>query len=326
MVNGEPQEAAFVVDRRNINVEVLMRPGTLLMKTPVDVWLYTAPLDPSTGKITAAAVPLGDASIDGARPRYSPDGQAIAYVIAGDDAPVLKVYQLAVNRDLTFQPTRGILGGVSCWSAAGNSVVFISRRFPANDLVLSSLNVRNKEETIPATQSSFALQTCVGDLGAGIADNRVRVRNLRDASERVVYSPPGGVVVSDPVFSRDGARLAFFERRNPASVSLRVIPTSGGMPRELARFTDPSSVDAFHRRIAWSHDNRFVYFSRLIDNDEYETFRVPVDGGAATSTNYKGPGAVGIDLAPDGNHIVSRWGRENSAEIWALENFLPTAR
>jgi dipeptidyl aminopeptidase/acylaminoacyl peptidase len=119
--------------------------------------------------------------------------------------------------------------------------------------------------------------------------------------------------------------LAFFERILSRTFVLRVVPTSGGEARELARFEQPVRQNQPRAHcIAWSPDNQYVYYCRSDASDVVETFRVAVAGGPSTSTGLKGPGAGDIEVSPDGTRIISRWGVPGERQLWAMDNFLPS--
>jgi dipeptidyl aminopeptidase/acylaminoacyl peptidase len=192
-------------------------------------------------------------------------------------------------------------------------------------------NVRTKEEQLLPSRSAFPVFSCAGRIAAGISDGSqgVAIRNLEDGSERELYRfpSPAQPPLANPVLSRDGSMLAFFERILPRTFVLRVVSTSGGEARELARFEQ--SVRQNQPRahcIAWSPDGRYVYYCRSDSNDVVETFRVPAVGGTSTSTGFKGPGAGDIEIAPDGTRIISRWGVPGERRLWAMDNFLPSGK
>ena len=193
---------------------------------------------------------------------------------------------------------------------------------------LIRLNMNSKEEIMLPEQTSFVVESCAAGIAAGESNGVIRLRNLDDGSERDASRPTSsGARPFNPVVSRDGSLIAFFDRTGAKDLVLRVVAARGGDAREIARVPDYADpLTRARNQISWSPDGRFVYFCRVDQNGMAETFRVAIAGGTPTSTGYKGPGAVDIDISPDGRHIISRWGHENQPAISAIENFLPPGK
>jgi dipeptidyl aminopeptidase/acylaminoacyl peptidase len=123
---------------------------------------------------------------------------------------------------------------------------------------------------------------------------------------------------------------------------LTIVPVDGGEPRELMRLTLPRGFARRPRNIAWVPDGSAVVVQTesidpttldIVGRDHSELWMVPVAGGAPRkldidvdawhrgSTEWFG---AGFSLAPDGKRIAFLTGKA-SAEVWALENFLPRA-
>ncbi len=128
-----------------------------------------------------------------------------------------------------------------------------------------------------------------------------------------------------PFLSHDGRWVAFRETLADGSAALFVVSTEGGPARELARVK--STAEFLNPRgLAWSHDDRFVYFARRTDrNAPFDLLRVPASGGAEESTGLRWPGNTDFDIAPDGKHLAFAANGQQT-EIWAMENFLPLAK
>jgi len=126
--------------------------------------------------------------------------------------------------------------------------------------------------------------------------------------------------------SHDGRLLAAtgFDHSSQSG-SLLLVPAEGGTPRELLRLSifsgsGPETLGVF---VAWSPDGKFLLF-RKGPASARETFRIPVQGGAAVK--YGAEWTVGPPtIHPDGRQVAFPAG-ERRIEIWAMENFLPTLK
>jgi hypothetical protein len=77
--------------------------------------------------------------------------------------------------------------------------------------------------------------------------------------------------------------------------------------------------------VAWSSDDRFLYFAQRADaKSPYELMRVPAAGGAAESMGLKLDDIRDLDISPDGTRIAFSIGAVNRPEIWAIRGFLPS--
>jgi len=112
-----------------------------------------------------------------------------------------------------------------------------------------------------------------------------------------------------------------------------LVPTSGDGPRELLRVPSkalpdcPGQTRGFR---AWEPDSRSFFVQACTDGKQTEMWRVFVNGDAPqklTARSLPGPWPA---VHPDRRHIAyvvtpQRTG-DGLAEIWALENFLPTLK
>jgi dipeptidyl aminopeptidase/acylaminoacyl peptidase len=108
-----------------------------------------------------------------------------------------------------------------------------------------------------------------------------------------------------------------------------VVPLDGGEPREVFPPTAGGS-----RTIAWTPDSRSLLVLKRPANAPAELWLAPLNSGeprkleiAANGWVQGSEGALdsGFSLSPDGKRIAVLTGKR-SAEVWALENFLPWVR
>lgn len=118
----------------------------------------------------------------------------------------------------------------------------------------------------------------------------------------------------DIAVSPDGRQVAFGVARQ-----IMLVAATGGEPRELGRLEPPG-----YRRdtLAWSPDGSCIYFGRWLKG-AVRLHRVAVTGGAAENLNLE----IGDELRfrPDGRRLAfTRRKDMERAEIWVMENFLPS--
>lgn len=136
--------------------------------------------------------------------------------------------------------------------------------------------------------------------------------------ERLPGSPENACFIA---VSPDGKWLAFVNEHGKKS--LRIMPTSGGEPREIHSFEHPDHVIT----PAWSADGRSIYVPKLRDPQKniWDLFRVPLDGGDVEKIELGLSWVRYLTVSPDGRHIAfSSSGTERKpSEVWVMENFLP---
>ena len=310
--------------------------------------VYVASVDFETGKMlsspTLVVTPYGGFTDF---PRWSTDGKQLAYLSRRDPSSnsmqmaVLAIRSTETDRVRELRPNLAYLNpGLNgpLWSPDGSFFVAncADRKGRAGVYRIDS----QSGETAPLVlaepnQGSLFAQSLSSD-GKTLFVTRVELnskqsvllaRDMQSGTEREILwrDGLGGVEIS-----RDGRLLAItgFDR-GTRSGSLLLVPADGGEPRELLRLSQ-SGTETLGVFVAWSPDYKFVLF-RKGSSDARETFRIPVEGG--TPVKFGAEWTVGSPtINPDGRHVAfpmggaSGSGRNpvSKAEIWALENFLPS--
>lgn len=345
VLDGRPQGAPIAIRRdlgqiATVSVVGLARSGTLFFrKRSEEADTYAAPLDAASGQITAQPRPLPIPTPVAGRngmARFSPDGQQIAYINVERTAPgtprayagpgpALRLFSFVTGQERQLATDYGVNAtGPLCWTAAGDSLVFLGGK--GNDASTADYQRLNV--------TSGAVIPAGGDMGrcsnlAYALTTGMQLRRIGETVPRQIHTfqtpdsfAPATRISHDATLSRAGRHLAFKERLADSTIVLRVVPVDGGSAVELARGADLDVPNG----IAWSGDDRFVFFCRRFADGTIETFRVAANGGMAVSTGYKGPGAGDIDVSPDGTRLMSAWGSWGEFEIWSMESFLPPAR
>jgi Tol biopolymer transport system component len=122
--------------------------------------------------------------------------------------------------------------------------------------------------------------------------------------------------------SPDGQWLVLINRDKKRTI--RIIPASGGDPREIYSFEQDENAVITP---AWSADGRYILFSKKrSDPDEmWDLYRVSVEGGEAQKIDLSMNQFRHLSVHPDGQHVAFSSGGFNPryAEVWVMENFLP---
>ena len=157
---------------------------------------------------------------------------------------------------------------------------------------------------------------------AGLRSDEKRYVYVHDLEtgkhERLPGSPEDACFIA---VSPDGKWLAFVNEHGKKS--LRIMPTSGGEPREVHSFEHGDGVIT----PAWSADGRSIYVPKLRDPQKniWDLFRVPLDGGDVERIDLGFLWVRYLTVSPDGQHVAfSSSGTERKpSEVWVMENFLP---
>ena len=109
---------------------------------------------------------------------------------------------------------------------------------------------------------------------------------------------------NDHGISKDGKWFAI------SAGNIYVLPSSGGAPRQVTELT-PSY---FH---GWSPDGRWLAY-RAKRDDNFDIYRVPVNGGAEQRLTSHSGYDDGPDYSPDGKWIYFNSNRSGSWDIWRM--------
>ncbi len=174
----------------------------------------------------------------------------------------------------------------------------------------------------------------------------VVTRDLESGGETELLRVASPVTVLNLSPSPDGRWLAFIEWvLDEGTASLKLMPTTGGEPRNLIAF---SQVRIFRRPIValtWTPDSRHIVYALSstsvpwspepeihwlpwvrVEEEEVQLWQVPAEGGEPErlGITMKGLRPHGLSISPDGRRIAFTAGSHAFGDpIWALENFLP---
>jgi Tol biopolymer transport system component len=305
--------------------------------TMLDV--YVAKMDPRSGRILAPPE-KAIKRFEGANswPAYSRDGKSLAYITtrrrsfqAAAFPNILCIRSLETDKDREFTTKFRRLADPS-WSPDGQSIYVAAWDYEG--MGIYRVNAQNGEFTLmvrtdpPASLHDHEISPDGNLLIYERRDNpkespRILSRNLTTGEEKQLYAgnPKSGLLNSS--LSPDGRRLAFLNMDKEKV--LRVMPASGGEPKDLLRFDEDRP---YLPSIEWTADGRYILFPRLHatkDKQQFALWRIPAQGGRPEELGLVMAEFEDLSAHPDGQHLAlfSSGFVWKSATIWVMENFLP---
>jgi Tol biopolymer transport system component len=140
-------------------------------------------------------------------------------------------------------------------------------------------------------------------------------------NERLPGSPGDACFIA---ISPDGKWLAFVNEQGKKV--LRIMPSSGGEPREIHSYEHKDTVIT----PAWSADGSHIYIPKLRDpkGNIWDLYRVSRDGGNAEKIDLGMYWVRYLTVHPDGRHLAFSSAGANPLEmqVWVMENFLPAGK
>jgi Tol biopolymer transport system component len=300
--------------------------------------VYEAGIDPQTGKIIS---PAKKAALlnegNNAYPDYSPDGKQLAY-ISTQSMPTIQSQRFLGILSLETGQVRELRPDLAAfsyprWAPDGHSIsVEGSGRdgrkgiyrvdVHSGDFVPVVLIDKGKEiYSHRWSKDGKRLFYAVGEENGKTAS--LIVHDLESGREEPLSGAPSDAMDID--ISPDGKELALLNRFGRRAV--RVMPTSGGSPREITSFEhgERSVISP-----AWSADGHYVYFFRLQGTSELganvmDLYRISANGGEPQKLDLAMVRFRHFSVHPDGRHIAfsSMGANPAQSQVWVMENFLP---
>jgi Tol biopolymer transport system component len=308
--------------------------------------VHVAAIDLETGRLLESPAPVTNrftgSNHDAA---WSPDGRYLAYLsnrssVAGRVSGVALVIRSADSGEKREIQPQLVQPSRLQWSPDGRSFLAQAadedgRRglfridaqtgeveplvlWPADGAAIGSWG-RNADELV-----LFRLFS--GAAGIDNERSRISVLDLETGEERVLAERD----VYWPAVSHDRRQVVFTREEDGSSGDLVVVPVTGGEPHSLLRFD--TDGPRWPLNPAWGPEGRHVYYvlrGASADDPMRGLWRVHVAGGEpeqlewATEEYLKGSGTRNpVEFHPDGRRIALTR-REQGAEIWVMEDFLP---
>ena len=302
--------------------------------------IYIAKLDSKTGEILVPPRRINKRFEGHNRfPDYSPDGKYLAYISTRGAMPlmstpphVLCIHSLETGEEREVFPKLRRFA-ISRWYPDCGSIVVGGQDYDNHWWGIYQVDIQTGSVTVLVSplegRKLFAhdlspdgkalFYECI-DFEAEIY--RIFVRDLESGTEKELYRP---AVASSSLFlscSPDGKWLAFVEWGKKGG--LRIMPSAGGEPRELYR--DEKEDNRF-AALRWTPDGKHILFViKQTRQGKCSLWRIPVEGGEPQKLRSEMENHIfGLSVHPNGQHIAFHAGTSKPVEVWAMENFLPTA-
>jgi Tol biopolymer transport system component len=246
-------------------------------------------------------------------PRFSPNGDRIAFVWDGEDGENFDIYVKTVGAGVPLRLTSDRGDDVApAWSPNGTQIAFCRVDWASNEYgiwVTSALG--------PPEQRLISLREPVDSLdwspdGKWLAFGYtegpekpwgVYLLSVQDGSLRRVMNPPKGSMDDTPVFSPDGTMLAFTRGTlGLGGKSIYRVRVADGHPRG-----EPEPITfAEHRPagLSWTEDGREIVFSEAASGERAQIWRIPVTGGKAQPVAGVGDNAVSPAVSRHGHRLA----------------------
>ena len=287
-----------------------------------DINIFVASLDLTTGKLREPAKRVSERFTGNhTSPDWSPDGRFLAYLsrrsLGNEPMPFfVSIHSLDTGEQRDLRPDLGYVGGLR-WSPDGKTLAAWGsdrkgrkgiyqidvRNGAVTPLVLTGEDIRNPFWS--SDGKSLYYQE--------FFSSRVVARNLETGSEQELI--PRGKT-GNWALSRDGQQIGvLLVSPEKKTHSIAVVPASGGALREILTLPDIGG-----QLIEWENDGRGLIFARA---GRSELWRVPVEGGKPEKLDVSGKNMRRLRIHPDGQRFAFPSG-EVKAEVWVMENLLPT--
>ncbi len=292
--------------------------------------VYTAELDANGNALTPAmATSLLVNSTRGGV--WSPDGQALAYLVPSPLGTVIRIRSGMTGQDRPVRTEIPISGGVK-WFPDGQSLLVPSRKAGVANSLLGFYRVNissGSAELLHATPSQFVWSTrpdLSRDGKTILYLDASRQPVLFDMDSRgitelpkVRIGPRGLGETVAVALSPDGAQVAY-----STNSALFVVSATGGPPRQVVRNGGAGVLEREDGMgVTWSADQRHLFYVQATRNDIGGIMRVPLIGGEPQNIGVSLNRIRHLQMHPDGRRITFDSVIDAPDEVWALENFLP---
>jgi Tol biopolymer transport system component len=297
--------------------------------------IYTADIDPQTGKLTSRPKRITTQYINRA-PAWSPDGESLVYYSQREPASWGEASLTIVARNtktgeerIVPRKSAALLGPYHpYWFPDGHSL--FAQTFRPGRLLQINLQTGEERQLLSSVQllpAPIGIQTAAlapdGQAVYYLALNekadqtRILVRNLDGSGEKELFRAER---VGLPAVSPDHSRLAILAKSDRGPWAVFTVPTGGGAATEVYRWQDSSLIPSF-RYPVWSKDGKhiFVYTGPPKGKPNGEIWSIAVDGSGAQPLGIALNTLADLDLHPDGKQLVFTNG-EWRDEIWVLKN------
>jgi Tol biopolymer transport system component len=313
--------------------------------SPASQDIFIAALDPRTGRVLSApSKPIKRFEGQNHWPHYSRDGKHMTYVSARGSLTgprarfnVLCIRSLETGEEQEFSTDFRRM--VDPRFSADGKAVFVVAWTETGQMGLHRFDTATGERSVvmeAGEGSGFGAYAVSPDGTAifyprrDVAEKVCRLlkRDLASGAETEIYRGPYEEPFS-VALSPDGQTLAVVDRHPKdagAERTIRIVPASGGTPREIFRFAPPTNAGI---RPEFSADGKhlFLPWATTPEDPTSSLVRLPVQGGEPQDLGLKMIGFRSLSAHPDGQQLLfsSQGAEQKSTEVWIIEDFLPGA-
>jgi Tol biopolymer transport system component len=311
--------------------------------------VYEVDLDPATGKVITKPERLNRTFIGSVvgPPRWSPDGQSLAYSRKLGDSPrefVIQSVRTREERQLSVAPefSHRNYRDLICWFPDGTSLVAddMIQSEKSGRVVFRKIDVQTGRQQLffdpnlypeylfPAMDISSDGKSVFYSVRVGAAEQvtqRLMRRNMETGEEKELYRVNArGLEAFGPKLSPDGRQLAIkarpFNSVNPwdSGMALMILPAEGGTPREICR---TRGLDETIADFVWTKDARHLLVVRP-QRDRRELWSYSVDTGEGGPAGLEMDRVGQMSIHPDGRRLAFI-GASSQMELWVIRNLLP---
>jgi len=305
--------------------------------------VYVAKMDRQSGKILAPPE-KAIKRFEGANswPEYSPDGKSLAYVStrsrtfqAANKPNIFCIRSLETGKEQEFTTKFRRLAGTR-WSPDGRFLYLAAWDDQGMGIYQADIHtgtmipivLDEDSQRIRIHNVSVDGKTLIyvrRDQAASKQVFRILSRDLTSGEEKELYTGDAENGWLYVALSPDGERLAVINMHEKKT--LRLIPATGGEPRDLLTYEESRSG---FTPLEWTADGKHILFSRTQsakDGPRYSLWRISADGGEAQQIGLGMANFDNLSVHPDGVHIAfcSLGPTMNQPSVWVMENFLPPA-
>jgi Tol biopolymer transport system component len=278
-------------------------------------------------------VPISERAVGRNRePQLSPDGREVAFLRAAPPTLVIRTFETGAERDLIqFRPPYG--AQPVQWFPDGRSLLIVDREGLQKRFRRIDAQTGEAQTVFDAPWAVWtaALSRDGSFLFYSIRDEdgtlRLVRRHLDTGEESVLYRTPfreSGTGLFGLSVSPDGSRIAFAPNvDNEGSARLLlIVPSSGGVPREVLRSDKLFAQGAF----GWTPDGKHLVFSVQLPQTPQQLQAISIETGEIRPLGITMQEISSRMVSGDGRRIVFT-GSTGSIEVRALRNILqPPAR
>jgi serine/threonine protein kinase/Tol biopolymer transport system component len=291
---------------------------SLVLLSWIGIWRFSR-RPPELPPAALEAVPLVAMEGEEGTPAFSADGNQVAFHHSGRNTSGL--YTTMIDGEKPLRLTDNPNDLYPTWSPDGRQIAFARDSTEGIDIcVVPALGgTEHKLHTTPKSygEPSYLNWSPDGKVLAfaeGSADSShswVALLSLGDLKTQPLTSPPNGKADRGPVFSPDGASIAFVRSSAPGNNGdVFVVPAKGGEPQQL------TFDDCLIYGLAWNNDGSDIVFSST-RGGEPSLWRISTSGGTPRPVQGVGTPAYDPSISRKADRLVYTQS-SYSDNIWRL--------